>query len=59
MRAVFTDRLLRRALIAIAAGGLAAGLAALGIGRAGLAGLLWSITVAPVALALLVSMSSR
>ncbi len=55
MRAVFTDRLLRRALIAIAAGGLAAGLAALGIGRAGLAGLLWSITVAPVALALLVS----
>ena len=49
------ERVLRRALIAIAVVGLAAGLVAHGVGQAGLAGILWTVTTLPVAAGLLVA----
>ena len=48
-----SDRILHRALIALAVVGLAAGLVAHATGRAGLAGLLWTLTTLPVAAGLL------
>ncbi|MDE2334749.1 MAG: HAD-IC family P-type ATPase, partial [Rhodospirillales bacterium] len=48
-----SDRILHRALMAIAVTGLAAGLLAQGAGRAELAGLLWTLATLPVAAGLL------
>src|SRR5450755_2769385 len=51
----FTERLLRRALIVIALGGLVIGLLAWGIGRGELANWIWAAGTAPVVVGLLIS----
>jgi cation transport ATPase len=51
----FTERLLRRALIVIALGGLVLGLLAWGIGRRELANWIWAAGTAPVVVGLLIS----
>ena len=56
MPAILTERLLRRALIVTALGGLLLGLLAWGIGRDEYANWIWAAGTAPVVLGLLVSM---
>lgn len=56
MRATFTERFFRRALIAAALAGLALGLVAWALGRGDWANRLWAAGTAPVVVGLLVSM---
>ena len=56
MSAILTERLLRRALIVTALGGLILGLLAWSVGRGEIANWIWAAGTAPVVIGLLVSM---
>ena len=56
MSTILTERVLRRALIVTALGGLVLGLLAWGVGRGELANWIWAAGIAPVVIGLLVSM---
>jgi heavy metal translocating P-type ATPase len=56
MQTIFTERIVRRGLIAAALGGLVLGLLAWGIGRGELANWIWAAGTAPVVAGLLASM---
>ena len=56
MSAILTERLLRRALIVTALGGLILGLLAWSVGRGEIANWIWAAGTAPVVIGLLISM---
>src|SRR4029078_6561881 len=56
MPAILTERVLRRALIVMALGGLILGLLAWSLGRGEIASWIWAVGTAPVVIGLLVSM---